>query len=202
MRSSIRLVMGAVTTFLVVALSRYFSYINYSIPLLDIIAIALVALIPGLLGTSFMVSAVAAGLGSVLGLLCWLTFFYTPISGEIAFLTSFLALEPNIGYIIILSFTFVIAGLIGHVFSSYTASQGVEERTETQKIEEKIEETKPEVQKKIEEPEKLEKPPSTFSETLVKPQQLEEEIYIICKFCSEPVPEGATFCPHCGRKVK
>lgn len=202
MRSSIRLVMGAATTFLVVVLSRYISYINYSIPLLDIIAIILVALIPGLLGASFMVSAVAAGLGSVLGVLCWLTLFYTPISGEIASLTGFLALEPNIGYIIILSATFVMAGLIGHVTSSYMPSQRVEEKTETQEMEKKIKETTPQVEKTIKEPEKIEKPPLTTSETSVKPQQLEEEIYIICKFCSEPVPEGAIFCPHCGRKVK
>ncbi|MCS7142535.1 MAG: zinc ribbon domain-containing protein [Aigarchaeota archaeon] len=29
----------------------------------------------------------------------------------------------------------------------------------------------------------------------------EEEIYLICKFCSEPAPGGAKFCPHCGRKI-
>jgi hypothetical protein len=203
MRSSIKLLMGAVASFLVILVTRYMAYINLTFPFLDVVAIIAVAIIPGVVGGTFMISAVAAALGSTLAVLYWLTMLYTPITGEIAMISSSLSLEPTIGYIIFISAAFVISGLIGHAINIYTSKPIEEEKPEAPKPEEKAEEVPQVSQEKIEEPTKIEATvPSESTATELEIPEIEEEIYTICKYCSEPVPEGAVYCPHCGKKVK
>jgi len=193
MRSSIKLLMGAVTSFLIILVTRYMAYINLTFPFLDVVAIIAVAIIPGVVGGTFMISAVAAALGSTLAVLYWLIMLYTPITGEIAAISSSLSLESTIGYIIFLSAAFVVSGLIGHVISTSTSKPIEEEKPEAPQVS----------REKIEEPTKIEAPPPVESVvTEVETPETEEEIYTICKYCSEPVPEGAVYCPHCGKKVK
>jgi len=193
MRSSIKLLMGAVTSFLIILVTRYMAYINLTFPFLDVVAIIAVAIIPGVVGGTFMISAVAAALGSTLAVLYWLIMLYTPITGEIAAISSSLSLESTIGYIIFLSAAFVVSGLIGHVISTSTSKPIEEEKPEAPQVS----------REKIEEPTKIEAPPPVESVvTEVETPEIEEEIYTICKYCSEPVPEGAVYCPHCGKKVK
>ncbi|MEM3041238.1 MAG: hypothetical protein QXG97_04340, partial [Nitrososphaerota archaeon] len=120
MRSSIKLMMGAITSFLAIAFTRYLAYININIPLSDIFAIILVSILPGVIGGTFMLSAVAAAIGSTIGVLSWLILYYTPIAGEMSYISNVLSLEPTIGYITLLSVAFIVAGLIGHGISIYS----------------------------------------------------------------------------------
>ncbi len=201
MRSSFKLLMGAISSFLAILVTRYMAYINFTLPFLDVAAIIVVAIIPGIVGGTFMISAVAAALGSTIAVLCWLILLYTPITGEITTITSTLSLEPTIGYIVFLLIAFIVSGLIGHVVNIYTSKPIEEEGIEAQEVEGKEEKVPQLLQEKIEEPTKVESPAGPVTSGTETPQA-EEEIYTICKYCSEPVPEGATFCPHCGKKVK
>jgi len=203
MRSSIKLVMGAIASFLAVLVTRYMAYNRFTVPFLDVAAIIAVAVIPGVVGGNFMISAVAAALGATIGILCWLVLIYTPISGELTTIATILSMEPTVGYIILLLISFITSGLIGHVVSMYTYRPVEEEKAEAQQVEEKTEEAPQLLQEKVEEPTKTEAPPPPETTlTGLEPPEVEEEIFTICKFCSEPVPEGAVFCPHCGKKVK
>ncbi|MEM1517877.1 MAG: zinc ribbon domain-containing protein [Nitrososphaerota archaeon] len=200
MRSSIKLMMGAITSFLAIAFTRYLAYININIPLSDIFAIILVSILPGVIGGTFMLSAVAAAIGSTIGVLSWLILYYTPIAGEMSYISNVLSLEPTIGYITLLSVAFIVAGLIGHGISIYSERHVREEKKEAkEEIEEKAEEVIPLTKEKISTEQPSQPTPTSIS---LETPQIEEEIYTICKYCSEPVPEGASFCPHCGKKVK
>lgn len=200
MRSSIKLMMGATTSFLAVAFTRYLAYINFNIPLSDVVAIILVSILPGVIGGSFMLSAVAAAIGSTIGVLSWLILFYTPIVGETSYISKVLSLEPTIGYIVLLSAAFIVAGLLGHVVSIYSERQVRGEKKEAEEeVKEKAEEVIPLTKEKISTEPPSQPTPTSIS---IESPQIEEEIYTICKYCSEPVPEDAAFCPHCGKKVK
>jgi hypothetical protein len=204
MRSSIKLLMGAAASFSAILATRYMAYINLTFPFLDVVAVIAVAVIPGVVGGAFMISAVAAALGSTLAVLCWLTMLYTPITGEVAMISSSLSLEPTIGYIIFVSAAFVVSGLIGHAVSVYASKPIIEEeRPEALRPEEKAGEAPQVSREKIQEPAEIEAPaPSGSTAPGLETPEAEEEIYTICKYCSEPVPEGAVYCPHCGKKVK
>lgn len=175
-----------------------YEYLRLYAPYLSIASLIVVALVPGLIAGSFMLAFASAAAGGLTGAILWLLLLYSPSFPP---LLEGLGLDSTLTFLAVLVLAFIAAGAVGRAASRIRAP--VEEQAAVGTVEG---EAAPVEQVQVprggeagegllEEILEGKKPPE-------KPAEEGEEVFHICKYCSEPVPEGAVFCSYCGRRQR
>ncbi|MEM2068068.1 MAG: zinc ribbon domain-containing protein [Nitrososphaerota archaeon] len=191
MVSPVRVAVSIIAAFGGAVLAPLLVYLGFSIPFpATALGLAVVVIVPALLCRSFTTASTASIAGILAGLITWLTLIYNAVTDSlIQMVSSTLSLDPVLTYIILMAVMAPVSGALGLALPS--GEKAVIRATLEHGAEEEAAEAAPaaEDEKKLE-------------ERVAEAEGVEEEVYVKCPHCGEPVPEEAVFCPSCGRKVK
>lgn len=181
--------------------------LGLAIPYQELLLLAVVAVVPAVICRRSLLSLTSSLTGVLVGLMVW--FIALPL--EPAFwpydlLSSWLGSVPLVALLLVMMLAGLASGLFGMII------RGEEEVVTPPSTTEKEEGQVPSQEPQLVQPTGPETPEQVIGPADVgegkELQRIEEVLlseqetmYIICRFCSEPVPEGAKFCPHCGKKV-